>query len=266
MEEPVTEERESPENAPALSTNIENVNRVMKALYIHKKEASYKELFGPSGLHPAVASQALSASKDLGLSRSAGKKGWYLLSSRGVEYARYLTENRTDECRSLLKTIIVGNPLWTDVVAFLRTSEGAVRNPIDLVMGTVEKKLGKQWSPAMRRTVSDSIVSVLEYSGLVKKESGKIISLIGPADALPSEPQPAATYRPFSTVTAIPKSSPEVIPGFYEIAGDGFYFKIRKDPSTIAEAYDHLHLIMKRNSQTRNSIHQEPMEEVREGG
>src|SRR3989442_4328107 len=121
IEELVVEEQETSENAPALTANIENINKVMRALYIHNKPASDKELAGPSGLPLGVASNALSSSRDLGLTKSAGKKGWYLLSSQGVEYARYLTENRTDECRSLLKAMIIGNPLWADIVSFLKT-------------------------------------------------------------------------------------------------------------------------------------------------
>src|SRR6266487_6880332 len=103
LEEQVLDERESRENAPALTQAIDNVNRVVRALYIYKKEGSYKDLAGPTGLYPAIASQALSSSRDLGLTKSAGKKGWYLLSPQGVEYARYLTENRTEECQSLMK-------------------------------------------------------------------------------------------------------------------------------------------------------------------
>lgn len=262
MEQPATEERETSTSAPALTQDIDTINKVMKALYIYKKEASYKELAGPTGLYPAIASQALSSSKDLGLSKSAGKKGWYLLSPQGIEYSRYLTENRTEECRSLLKRIIIGSPLWAEIISFLKTSESAPRNPIDLVMSTVEAKLGKQWSPAMRRTVSDSIISVLEYSGIVKKESGKIISLLSSSDAANPEPLMVTRVGSSSNITPgvrIPNQAPI---GYYEIAGEGFYFKIRKDPSIIAEAYDHISLIMKRNNQQAVSNQSVPTTEI----
>jgi len=233
----------------------------VRALYIHKKEASYKDLAGPTGLYPAIASQALSASRDLGLTKSAGKKGSYLLTPRGVEYARYLTENRTEECKVLLKRIIIENPIWTGVISYLKTSEGTQRNPIDLVMSTVEAKLGKQWSTDMRKQVSDSIVSILEYAGIVKRESGKIQSLVGPTSDPSSATVIASAFKPTSIPDLGAAPSKEV-PGFYEIAGDGFYIKIRKDPTVIAEAYDHLHLIMKRNNQQLSSMPAEPSKEV----
>jgi len=265
LEEPLIEEGDVGTNAPALTRGIDPINAAIRALYIHKKEASYKEIAAPSGLHPAVASQALSSSKDLGLTRSAGKKGWYLLSSNGVEYARYLTENRFDECKKLLKEIIIGNPLWTDVVVFLRTNEGTARDPLDLIMNTVEKKLGKQWSPAMRRTVSDSTMSALEYSGLIRRESGKIVSLVGPNDA-PSQQEPKFMAQPTraSTTASHPKNANQA-EGYYEFAGDGFYLRVRKDPLVIGEAYEHLHLIMKRNIQQATSNQSEAKVAVSEG-
>lgn len=264
-EQQLAEEHDARENAPALTQGIQNVNKVVRALYIYKKEASYKELAGPTGLYPAIASQALSSSKDLGLTKSAGKKGWYLLSSQGVEYARYLTESRTEECQAVLGRVVLGNPLWTDIVSFIRMSGGVPRDPIDLVMSTVEAKLGKQWSPKMRKQVSDSIVSALEFARIVKEDSGKIVALIGPmVKGHENLPQPAHGQPAISPPDQLARIPTQTSTAFYEITGDGFYLKIRKDPSAIAEAYDHLQLIMKRNGQQPSPMPAEPFREVRE--
>src|SRR5206468_3432619 len=76
------------------------------------------------------------------------------------------------------------NPLWNDVVGFLKANTNESRDPLDLTM-KIEKVLGKTWSNAMQKTVLDSMVSILEYAELARIESGKIISLIG-ADESPT--------------------------------------------------------------------------------
>jgi len=156
---------------------IEIINRVIKALYNYKKPATYKDLASHSGLHLVTTSQALSSSRDVGLTRLAGKKGLYDLSPEGIDYARFLTAGKEDDAHRTLRQIILGNRSWSEVVSFLRTNENRARDPTDIVLA-VERKLGKQWSQAMRAKVADSYASILSYAGLVRIESGNIIPLL----------------------------------------------------------------------------------------
>lgn len=170
-----------PESAsPSAATPIygmETINRVLRALYNYKKPATYKELASHSGLHTITTSQALSSSRDVGLSRLAGKRGLYDLSPEGIDYARFLTAGKEEDARRVLRQVILSNPLWTEVVSFLRTNLNTARDPTDIVIG-LERKLGKQWSQAMRAKVADSYASILSYAGLARIESGNIVSLL----------------------------------------------------------------------------------------
>jgi len=211
--------------------SIEVINKVVKLLFSYKRSATYKDIAGPAGLHPSNVSQALSASRDLGMTNLAGKKGLYVLTKDGEDYARLIAANREDEAKHLLCEIIQKNTLWADVVAFLKATKGEARDPLDLILD-VERKLGKKWSQGMRRRVRDSYVSILTYASLVKEEGEKIISLI--ETEIPTVKEvaevPQLPAQPSSTITP---SSPMVKPDFEKLQSNDFYFEVRKDLSTI---------------------------------
>src|SRR3989442_1354507 len=156
----VQEEREQYEEGPREGppspvAGIGIINFTMRALWNHKASGTYKDLSGPAGVHPTVASQALSASRDLGLTQTAGKKGLYEFTPEGREYTRSLIGNRDSEAREQLRAIIANNPRWEGIIGFLKTNENVPRASLDIVVD-VERKLGKQWSPIMRKRVADA--------------------------------------------------------------------------------------------------------------
>ena len=157
---------------------IEGVNQAVRALWAYNKPAIYKDLAGAANLHPTYMSQSLSASRDVGLSKTVGKKGFYELTDKGLEYARLLTAGKESECRGLLKEIILENPLWREIITFLKMNENKERDPLNLVI-EVEKKLGKRWSSSMRGRYAKTYSSILGYAGLVEVTQGRIISKIG---------------------------------------------------------------------------------------
>ncbi len=167
----------SREGPPSPVANIGIINITMRALWNHKASGTYKDLAGPAGVHPTVASQALSASRDLGLTQSGGKKGLYEFTPEGREYTRSLVSNRETDSRGQLRAIIGNNSQWEGILGFLKTNENLPRESLDIVVD-VERKLGKQWSSIMRRRVADSLVSILEYAGLAKLDKGKLISMV----------------------------------------------------------------------------------------
>ena len=165
---------------------IEGIHHAIRALYAYKKPAIYKDLASAANLHPIYVSQALSSSRDVGLTKLAGKRGIYALTEHGEEYARLLSFGKDADCKDLLQKTIIQNPYWTEIVTFLRVSKGQARDPTDLVLD-VEAKLGKRWSNAMRGKVGNAYASILSYAGLVKLEKGKMISTIGIAEVIQSK-------------------------------------------------------------------------------
>src|SRR2546427_2542898 len=117
-----TRENESTEETargqvPAPASKIEVINKALKALY-QKRPATYRDLANSAGLHPSITSLALSSARDVGLTRLAGKRGLYDFTTAGIDYARYLTQNRETECQAKLKEVLLASPLWADVIGF----------------------------------------------------------------------------------------------------------------------------------------------------
>src|SRR2546426_9659856 len=79
------------------TASIESVNVAVKALYTYKRPAKYTDIAAAAGAHPATISAALSASRDLGLSKLAGQKGLYVLTEEGQDYARLISTGKLDE-------------------------------------------------------------------------------------------------------------------------------------------------------------------------
>jgi len=201
------------------SVGIDGVNHAVRALRAYKEPASYKDLAKGAGLHPVYMSQSLSASRDLGLTEYAGKRGFYRLTSDGEEYGRFLSYGQESDCKELLKKVILDNPLWSEIVRFLRMSGGQERDPL-LLVGDIEGKLGKRWSPSMRNGYANAYMSILEFAGLVRVEGGKIVSQL-PREA---EEKPEKGEMP-------PPPMPEEYLEFS--IGDSFKVLVRKDMDSL---------------------------------
>ena len=216
--------------------SIQVINRAVSALFGYKKPATYKDIAAAVGLHEGVVSRALSASRDLGITEFAGKKGLYKLTPQGEEYARFIQVGKIDEAKLLLGSMIRASVSWSEIVAFLRATVGQTRDPIDMVLDA-EKKLGKKWSRAMRQGVRASYVSILEYSGLIRKEGDKVISAL-------EEGQPPKLSSVNITARNETGTSGELLAAstshntsdFAELRSDDFLFRVRKDGQAIAFA------------------------------
>ncbi len=244
---------------PSPTAGIENVNRTLKALYAYKRlPATYKDIAGSVGLHETVVSLGLSTARELGFLRLAGRKGLYDFTSDGTEYCRYLTSNMTQDSRTVLKRTLLNSPQWADVIAFLRANTETPRDPIAIILD-IEGKLGKKWSPAMRKTVSDSLVSILEYAELVRRESGKIVSLVALDTTIPQSPAFVERF-PIPTVEpSVPRTTVGSLGAseFYEFRDEGVYIKIRKDDRSIALAKDLVDLFSRRHQSDLQTTHVE---------
>jgi hypothetical protein len=168
------------------SVGIDGINHAVRALYAYRGSATYKDLAKAANLHPVYVSQSLSSSRDVGLATLAGKRGLYKLTPEGVEYGRLLSYGKDEECRDVLQKVILKNPLWSEVIRFLRVSEGREIDPLSLV-GDVEGRLGKRWSSSMRDTLAKAYTSVLEYANLITIKGGKMMSEIKPEEKTPSD-------------------------------------------------------------------------------
>ena len=162
----------------APNAGIDGIHHAVRALFAYKKPAFYKELASATNLTSVYMSASLSSARDIGLAKLAGKRGLYELTSIGDQYGRLLTFGKEADCRELLRKTILENPLWAEIIAFLRVAKGQSRDATDMVL-VVEAKLGKRWSPRMRSALGNNYSSILNYAGLVKVEKGKMVSQIG---------------------------------------------------------------------------------------
>jgi len=160
------------------SQSIEAINKLMSVLFTYKRPAMYKDMAIASNLHEITASQALSASRDMGLTKSGGKRGLYVLTSSGTEYARLLTAGKESEAKQYLGELLKNQPAYKEIISFLKAIQGEARDPMDIIID-IERKLNKSWSGTARSRYRDSLISILMYAGLIQKEGDKIFSLLG---------------------------------------------------------------------------------------
>ena len=214
---------------------IDGIHHAVRALFAYKKPAFYKELASAASLTPVYMSASLSSARDIGLTKLAGKRGLYELTSVGDQYGRLLTFGKEADCRELLGKTILENPLWSEIIAFLRVAKGQARDPTDLVLA-VEEKLGKRWSPRMRSALANNYSSILRYAGLIKLEKGKMISQIGvEVEMKPEEVEEVEELKGVEEIKALKKPAiPSAPEEFAEIRlPDSFVLYVRKDLDAI---------------------------------
>jgi hypothetical protein len=215
---------EMPSAIAAPLQSIDVINNIVSLLFTYRRSVMYKDMVAAAKLHPATISQGLSASRDLGLTKSAGKKGLYVLTKEGEEYGRLITAGKENDAKPYLKSIIMRNQLWTEILLFLKATRGQARDPLDLVLD-IERKLGKKWAPGMRNRLRAAYVSILSYVGLIQKEGDKMISVMAPeilATVASQEPEKTAGSQ------ALPIST-----DFARLETNDFKFEIRKDVDVI---------------------------------
>ena len=203
------------------NARIDVINKVVTVLFNYRRPAMYKELAIASNLHPSSVSQALSASRDMGLTTSGGKKGLYVLTDRGKEYARFQTVGREKEAKLILRELLQEQPRWKEIMVFLKVIRGEARDPLDLVID-IERKLNRSWSPSGRSNYRECLVSILAYAGLIEVQGGKIFSLLGEEEEPEEEVSPAVVALP----TEIPSD-------FALLQTDDFRFEVRKDVNAV---------------------------------
>lgn len=213
------------------TVGIDGINHAIRSLFAYKNDATYKDLAKAADLHPVYMSRSLSASKDVGLTMSAGRRGLYKLTPEGEEYGRLLSYSKESECRQLLNKAILENPLWSEITRFLRVGAGHENDPLSMI-AHVEGKLGKRWSPAMRQSLAIAYTSILEYARLITFKEGKMISQVKPEKEIgvPSEKVVGETEeKPIeeSMISAIPA-------GYVEFKlPDSFILYVRRDLDAI---------------------------------
>jgi DNA-binding transcriptional ArsR family regulator len=213
---------------------ISAINKAVIALYSYKKPVMYKDISNAVGMHPVNVSQALSSSRDIGLTELSGKKGLYILTNQGREYARLLTAGKESEARNLIRELLRANPIWVDIIAFLDATRGQSRDPIDLAL-EIERRSGKQWKQIMRNRIRDSLVSILDFSEMIVKEGSKVIAVEGKQTIRIGEAELVVPER-YTTKPANIPSPLSSDDSFASLRGDDFTFEVRKDLNVITFA------------------------------
>ncbi len=158
-----------------LTVGMDAINTAVRALYAYKRSAMYKDLAAAANVSKVHMSSALSASRDVGLTTSAGKRGLYKLTPEGDDYATLLSYGKDSECREIVRKLVLESPLWSEILTFLKVSGKQERSVSDLVLD-IQRKLGKKWSQRMRDRIAAAYSSILEYAGLIHVDKGIMIS------------------------------------------------------------------------------------------
>lgn len=204
---------------------IGSINKVISVLFTYKRPAMYKDLALATNLHNITASQALSSSRDMGLTKSGGKRGLYVLTSDGQEYARLLTAGKEIEAKQYLGKLLQRQPAYKEIIVFLSAIRGEARDPLDMVID-IERKIGKSWSPTARNRYRDCLVSILTYAGLIQKEGNKIFSILGSEE---------------SREEIVPEIVAPIAEDFELLQTNDFRFEIRKDIDVLTFAKSQFH-------------------------
>jgi hypothetical protein len=209
------------------------INQVVTVLYRYSTPVMYKDISAACKMHPVTVSQGLSAARDVGLTDLSGKKGLYILTKEGEEYAMLLTAGKGREAKDVLRNLLKRNPLWTEIVRFLAATRGQSRDPLDLVL-EIERITGKHWSGMTRSRLRDSLVSILESADMVIREGSKIISVAEgqiKREKEEAEAKQVVTVddRVLETRSALSPSSSKMEQDFAILRGDDFTFEVRRD-------------------------------------
>jgi hypothetical protein len=179
-------------NIATPTVGMDAINNAVRALYLYNKPAMYKDLAIAANTSEVYLSSALSASRDVGLTRLAGKRGLYELTSEGMDYAIALSFSKDSECKEILRKLISESSLWIEILTFLKVSSGQERNVSDLVL-TIQRRLVKKWSSRMQDRIAKAYSSILEYAGLIQVDGGKMLSQLAVKEdgtEKESEPEP----------------------------------------------------------------------------
>jgi len=230
----MSEEKQKPKITTKIATptlGMDGINTAVRALYLYKKPAMYKDLATAVNMSEIYLSSSLSASRDVSLTTSAGQRGLYKLTKEGEDYTTLLSYGKDSECKEILKKLILKSPLWSEIVTFLEVSGKQERNISDLVLD-VQRKLGKKWSPRMRERLSNSYSSILEYADLIEVSRGRMLSRIElekedtKPGKLESEVKPPLDRGKITTLPTGPKPS-----DFMDISYGDIFLRI---PSELA--------------------------------
>jgi hypothetical protein len=213
------------------SAGIDGINLAIRALYAFKRPANYKELAKPAGISNVYMSMSLSASRHVGLTKLSGQRGIYELTDLGDKYAMFLTAGKEQKSREVLERIILQNPWWSEIINFLKLTQGKERDILDLVLD-IEGKLGKKWSNRMRTRVSASLTSIMEYAGIVEVTGNKIIPRIGLTEDIKTKNQ--GEEEDIADKNHYTKKTDKVSEDFAEFRiPDSFILYVRKDKNAI---------------------------------
>ncbi len=201
--------------------SMSSVDKIMLELRKITVPVKYSDIAEQVGLSEPVTSQALSTSREIGLTKSGGERGKYILTPIGKEYALNLSYGEHEEARNNLRTAIIQNDKWRDILEWLKKQGDLPFDPMDLVR-EIERKVGKQWSNAMRNKTRQAYTSILSSAELITSKEGKMIT----SDYLKPEKQ--------KPVSKPQQSTPELkIEEFAKLVTENFEFHVKKDPDVI---------------------------------
>ena len=119
------------ENIATPLVTIGTINTVLVVLFRIDKPAKYSEINTMADLSPVNTSKALSAARDMTLTEYAGKRGTYVLTSKGKEYARLISADKENEAKKVLFDLLMTAPPYEYVIATICVEIHTIKIYID---------------------------------------------------------------------------------------------------------------------------------------
>ena len=200
---------------------IKNINLVLLELRKTNDPMGYKAVAESLNARPIIISQALSSSREAGLTKSGGIRGSYILTDIGREYALSLSYGKEKEAQNLLRKAILDNNKWQEILVFLSNQRDILFDSYDLIQ-FIERRKGKKWSKNMRIKIKNAYTSIMQSAGLIEQKGSKILSMYGTGSAV--------LLASFEVKQPEDKeNTPQEKNDFARLETDDFKFEIKKD-------------------------------------
>lgn len=175
MSEEIIENESSKKKIATPIQTIGTIKRVIESLYSYGKPAKRKEFTVHVGMDHSEVGKTLTDAKSLSLVTDGEKRGEYILTKKGRDFAILLGHGKEIESQRLLSKLILDSSEWEEVISFLRTKQESPFDISDLVLH-VERIHDRVWSAGRRKKAERSYRTILSFADLVSIKDGLLTS------------------------------------------------------------------------------------------
>ncbi len=171
MSKEITRNESSKKKIATPIQTIGTIKRVIESLYSYGKPAKGKEFTVHVGMDHSEVGKTLTDAKSLSLMADGEKRGEYILTKEGRDFAILLGHGKEIECQRLLSQLILDSSEWEEVISFLETKHESSFDISDLVLH-IERKHDRVWSTGRRKKAERAYRTILSFADLVSIKDG----------------------------------------------------------------------------------------------